>query len=253
MNQNKKRIRRKVILVTTLILLTLLILRSCLNNLVNDCDANSLIKDIPTIIIDPGHGGFDGGAEGLYATVEKDINLSISLKLRDILNLIGFNVVLIRDGDYSLEDDCSKTMSERKTSDMKNRLKFCENYDNPIFISIHQNKFDQSNCKGTQIFYGKNNNKSKILAEKLQNNFKKDIDQYNNREIKKGEKNLFLLYNAKCPIVLIECGFISNPTEAQLLISEDYQQKISFVIMKTLLEFVEEKDKPTNIFFKIKR
>lgn len=237
--RNRKSIKFRVIFWTLFVLISLLIFRACCNSLIDDCDGSYLIKKKMTIIIDPGHGGFDGGADGLFGIVEKDINLDIGVKLKEMLSTMGFNVVMIRESDVSLEDDCSKSISERKTSDMKNRLKFCDNYDNPIFISIHQNKFYQSNCFGTQIFYGRHNSKSKLLAEKLQNNFKIDINKNNNREIKKGEKNLFLLYNTKCPIVLIECGFISNPSEARLLIDGDYQSKICFVIMKSLIEFIE--------------
>lgn len=240
--KSKKSVRFRVIFWTIFVLFSLFILKSCFNNLIDDCNSSKLIEKGPTIIIDPGHGGFDGGAEGLYNIVEKDINLAISLKLKEMLSVIGFDTVLIRDGDYSLEDDCTKSIAERKTSDLKNRLKFTENYENPIFISVHQNKFSQNNCKGTQIFYGRNNNKSKILAQILQDNFKNDIDSHNHREIKKGDKNLFLLYTAKCPIVLIECGFISTPDEAQLLINDDYQSKISFVIMKSLLTYIENKN-----------
>lgn len=250
--KNQKSTKYRVIFWTILILLCLLIFRGCCNNMINDCGGSHLFYKSPTIIIDPGHGGFDGGAQGLYNTIEKDINLAISLKLKEMLNFIGFEFVLIRDGDYSLEDDCTKSISSRKTSDLHNRLKFCDNYDNPIFISIHQNKFQQNNCKGTQIFYGRHDSKSKVLAKKLQNNFKNDINIHNNREIKKGDKNLFLLYNAKCPIVLIECGFLSNPSEAQLLINEDYQSKISFVIVKSLLEFIGENSKSMTTLFKFK-
>ncbi|MBP0979306.1 MAG: N-acetylmuramoyl-L-alanine amidase [Oscillospiraceae bacterium] len=255
MFRNRKSIRFRVIFWTLLVLISLLIFRSCCSSLIDDCDSSNLISKKMTIIVDPGHGGFDGGADGLFGIVEKDINLAIGVKLKEMLCAFGFDVVIIRDSDVSLEDDCSRSLSERKTSDMKNRLKFCDNFDNPVFISIHQNKFYQASCSGTQIFYGRHNNKSKLLAQKLQNNFKNDINKNNNREIKKGEKNLFLLYNARCPIVLIECGFISNPSEAQLLISEDYQSKICFVIIKSLIEFVESgslKDNSLSTFFRFK-
>lgn len=248
--KKKRSVFSRVIFWTILVLVFLLLFRNCCRNLIDDCDCSSLIKKNATIIIDPGHGGFDGGAEGLYNIVEKDINLQISLKLKDMLSCVGFKTVLIRDGDYSIEDDCTLSISGRKTSDLNNRLKFCTDYENPIFLSIHQNKFEQSNCSGTQIFYGRHDNRSEILARELQHNFQNDIDEHNKREIKKGDKNLFLLYNAKCPIVLIECGFISNPQEAKLLSDEIYQAKISFVIMKSLLNFIDKTAEST--FFRFK-
>ncbi len=246
---NRRSVKYRVIFWTILILIFLLIFRGCCESLISDCDSSSLFKKSPTIIIDPGHGGFDGGAEGLYDIVEKDVNLQISLKLKEMLDFWGFETVLVRDGDYSLEDDCNNPIAVRKHSDLKNRLKISENYDEPIFISIHQNKFHQSSCQGTQIFYGRLNSKSKLLAQKLQNNFKNDINIHNNRDIKKTDKNLFLLYNAKCPIVLIECGFISNQLEAKLLIDSEYQSKICFVITKSLIDFAENDDKPVFKFF----
>lgn len=251
--RNRRSTCRRVVFWTVLILICLLLFRCCCNNMINDCEGDYLLYKSPTIVIDPGHGGFDGGAEGLNNTVEKDINLSISLKLRDMLNFIGFETAIVRDGDYSIEDDCSKSIAIRKTSDLHNRLKLCENFDNPILISIHQNKFQQSSCSGTQVFYGKRNSKSKNLAEKLQLNFKNDINPQNHREAKKGDKNLFLLYNVKCPAVLIECGFISNPSEAELLIDGDYQSKICFIITKSLLDFVNENDKSITTFFNLKK
>ena len=253
MFRNKRRsVKCRVIFWTILVLISLLMFRGCCESLISDCDSSSLFQKKPTIIIDPGHGGFDGGAEGLYDIVEKDINLEISLKLKEMLDFWGFETVLIRDGDYSLEDNCNTSIAERKHSDLKNRLKTTQNYDSPVFVSIHQNKFHQSTCQGTQVFYGRINNKSKLLAQKLQKNFKNDLNTNNNREIKKTDQNLFLLYNAKCPIVLIECGFISNPSEAKLLKDSDYQSQICFVITKSLMDFfVKDFEKPVFKFMKI--
>lgn len=227
-----------------LLMIILVMLRSCLEGLIHnssshDSSGHKLIYKNPTIIVDPGHGGFDGGAIGYNNIIEKDVNLSISLKLKEMLDFLGYEVITTRDGDYSIEDDCTKSMSERKTSDMNNRFKLTEKYENPIFISIHQNKFPQSSCSGAQIFYGRCNNSSKKLANILQKNIKNDINQSNNREIKKGDKNLFLLYNCKCPTILIECGFLSNIKESALLQDPEYQTKLCFVITKSILEFTD--------------
>lgn len=238
MRRRRRNNNIRILFVFILLMMFLIFFRACFEGLVHHSSSNRLIYKNPTVIIDPGHGGFDGGAIGRDNVIEKDVNLSISLKLKEMLDFLGYEVITTRDGDYSIEDDCTKSISERKTSDINNRLKLTEKYDNPIFISIHQNKFSQSSCSGTQIFYGKCNSSSKKLAGILQKNVKHDIDQSNNRDIKKGDRNLFLLYNSKCPIILVECGFLSNSKESVLLQNPEYQTKLCFVITKSILEFI---------------
>ena len=244
----KKSLASRVAFWSITIIIVLLCFRSCCNNLLNDSCSDHLISENPTLIVDAGHGGFDPGAQGLNGIVEKDLNLAISLKLREMLNFMGFNVVMVRDGDYSLESDCSKSIAVRKKDDLHNRLKMCETYNNSIFISIHQNKFSKANCSGTQIFYGGRNEKSKELAEKLQKNFINDLKTDSRRDVKKIDKSVFIIYNARCPAVLVECGFISNYHDAQLLVNDEYQMKISYVIAKSVLEFIGEQNKPKFTF-----
>lgn len=193
----------------------------------------------PKIIIDPGHGGADGGAVGTDGLPEKDINLEIALKLQEILTLHGFDVIMTRTDDRSIHDPDISNLKNQKTSDMHNRLKVMKDNKDAIFISIHQNKFQEESSWGTQVFYSHRQEASKQLAEILQNNFIAFLQPENHRQIKQAENNLFLLYNAEIPAVMVECGFISNPAECAKLHSEDYQNQVAYVIYYSLAEFIQ--------------
>jgi N-acetylmuramoyl-L-alanine amidase len=195
-----------------------------------------------TVIIDPGHGGVDGGAVGACGVIEKGINLSISLKLRTFFEQAGFKVIMTREDDRSIHDDNANTVRNQKKSDLYNRLNIIKNNPRALFISIHQNIFEDSKYSGTQVFFSKNNDASELLASTLQNNIKNMLQPQNNREIKKAEKNLFLLYNAKSPAVLVECGFLSNAKEAASLQTNDYQNKMAFAIFYSTLLFYDVYD-----------
>lgn len=191
-----------------------------------------------TVIIDPGHGGEDGGAVGVGGVVEKNINLDISLKLRDYFKASGFNVVMTRDDDRSIYDDGCKTIKEKKVSDIHNREKLIKDYPNCIFISIHQNKFEESKYSGTQVFYSKNNRKSEMLAKSVQNQVKISLQPDNERLIKPSGSNLYILYHTKVPAIMAECGFLSNPTEAKKLQDSEYQDQMAFSIYSGALKYV---------------
>ncbi len=177
------------------------------------------------ILIDPGHGGIDGGAKGNDGTLEKDINLAISLKLKSALEEKGYKVELTRDSDISLHEK-GQTVREKKREDLANRVKKKEDTKCNAFISIHQNMFPQSNCKGAQVWYAADEN-SKLLGECLQESFKTNLDGNNHRVAKQAKEEYRILRNNKnCAAVIAECGFLSNPDELELLKSEDYQNKI---------------------------
>lgn len=187
------------------------------------------------IIIDPGHGGEDGGAVGVTGIKEKDLNLKIALKLKEKLLNSGINVVMTRDTDVML---CDKNQQKkRKRTDFDNRIKIAQNYNNAIFISIHMNYFDDKSQSGAQIFYSKNNPYSKEIATVLQEELKNSLNPNNKRQIKPSGKEIYILSNLKIPACLIECGFISNPTEEQLLNSDKYQEKIAETIKNGLLKY----------------
>lgn len=205
----------------------------------NITPALAQIDTYPILVIDPGHGGADGGAVGSGGVVEKEINLAISLKLKEMLVSSGFEVILTRESDISIHDDGLSGTKNQKTSDIHNRLDILESTPHAVLLSIHQNKFNQSSCHGAQVWYSANNESSQTLAQILQKNFINLLQPDNTREIKKGGRDYYILNNATHPAVLVECGFLSNPSEAQKLSDENYQQQVAFAIYCSILEFVQ--------------
>lgn len=189
--------------------------------------------DIPepfTVIIDAGHGGEDGGTQSSDGTLEKDINLKISMKLESLLRLMGYNTVMIRSEDKLIYSGNPDTVRGRKVSDLNNRLEIANSFPDAIFISIHQNYFTQSKYSGAQVFYSPNNENSKRLAESIQESIVSLIQPDNKRKIKKSGSDIFLLDRIGIPAVMVECGFMSNPSEALLLKDDQYQKKTALAI-----------------------
>ena len=192
---------------------------------------NSLSKETPCIIIDAGHGGFDGGASTDDGYPEKHINLSISIYLSDYLTALGYETLLTRTIDESLEDSGLSTIRKRKTSDLHNRMKIMEETENAIYISIHQNHFSQEKYRGMQVFYSPSfSDESSALAESIQSYTVNALQPNNTRKIKECTSSVFLIYKAVKPAVLVECGFLSNEEEAELLQTEKYQKNIALCI-----------------------
>lgn len=191
-----------------------------------------------TVIIDAGHGGDDGGAIGIDGTVEKDINLDIALKLEKLLKFYGFDVIMTRTEDIMTCDDGLDSLRKRKVSDIHNRFDVLEKNPDAVFISIHQNKFEDNSQHGTQVFYSGNNDESKLLAESIQNSIVSVLQPDNSRVVKKSGSGIYLLYHAKLPAVLVECGFISNPAEVKRLNDEKYRMKIAFLIADGLIKYL---------------
>lgn len=194
---------------------------------------------LPTIIIDAGHGGVDGGSSGIDGTVEKDINLSIALMLRDTLEFYGFETIMIREEDKSIHSEGANSIREKKVSDLHNRLNIINSTENCVFVSIHQNYFEQTQYSGTQVFYSPNNPESKAMAEIMQKTIVNMLQNDNSRQIKQAGKTLYLLNNAKKPAIMIECGFMSNEKELALLKSEEYQQQMALSITNGILKYME--------------
>lgn len=174
-------------------------------------------NDSVVVVIDAGHGGMDGGCVSVNGVVEKDINLSILLKVRDMCDAFGYKVVVTRDSDKSIHDDDVKGVGNQKKSDMDNRLKIFNKYENAIALSIHQNQFTQSQYSGAQMFYSTTNPMNEKLAQTMQTEFVAQLQSENTREIKQVGKELFLCYYTKSPSLMIECGFLSNPRKLHYL------------------------------------
>lgn len=189
------------------------------------------------IIIDAGHGGFDGGAVSEDGTVEKDINLKIAEKTAQMLNIFGFDVVMTREEDIATDKTPDQKISLRKKDDMVNRLSVINSDKNAICVSIHLNKFTTSVPSGAQVFYGVKDERSRCLAEAIQSAVKRSLQPTNERVVKKGTKSTFLLYNAEVPMVIAECGFISNKAELELLKNDQYQTKMALCICEGIIDY----------------
>lgn len=191
------------------------------------------------ILIDPGHGGVDGGASGKNGTMEKDINLKISLKLKDGLVKEGYEVVMIREEDKGLYIDEGR-IRKKKLEDLNNRVKMKKDSNCDMFISIHLNAFPESKYYGAQVWYSKNKD-SQRFARIVQQNLKVDLDSTNNRHEKSAlDSYKVLRVNDDMPSVLIECGFLSNQMEEQKLVTNEYQNKIAESIVKSVQMYYSE-------------
>ncbi|MGI6255599.1 MAG: N-acetylmuramoyl-L-alanine amidase [Acutalibacter sp.] len=201
-----------------------------------------LFEKRPTIVVDAGHGGEDGGAVGVGGVVEKNVNLAIALALAEDLKAANFPVVLVRDGDVSVGDQSLSTIAERKRSDTLNRVRLVEETGDCILISIHQNHFSQSQYSGAQMFYSPNNEESSLLAESIRQSVVSSLQPENTRQNKEAGEEIYLLTHCQVPAVLVECGFLSNPEEAALLEQESYQKDMAAAIYNGLMAFLEARD-----------
>ena len=200
--------------------------------------ANSIVPfeySIPMVIIDAGHGGEDPGAVA-GGLVEKDLNLEIAKLLNEILISNGYKTRLTRTDDILLYKNGEE--NRKKYYDVRNREKIANEYNDAIFISIHMNKFPASYCKGLQTFYSIDNTLGKILAEHIQNCSRRlQID--NKRVVINGKDSIYLLENLKMPSALVECGFLSNKEDSDLLKLSDYKVALAMSIYCGIAEYLE--------------
>lgn len=188
-----------------------------------------------TIVIDPGHGGKDGGAVSKEGVVEKDITLPISLFLKDQLEQAGAYVVLTRDEDEELSDPEAHKLGKRKAQDLSRRVKLIEEVKADMVISIHLNAIPSSKYRGAQTFYNPLKEENKRLAEAIQKELIDNIEH--SRKETKAKNDVYLLKNSPAPTALVEAGFLSNPEESALLAQESYQKKVSSAIYFGILSY----------------
>lgn len=196
-----------------------------------------LAQNRHTVVIDAGHGGMDGGATSCTGKPESGYNLEISLRLRDLMNLLGYRTKMVRTTDTSVYTS-GDTIAARKMSDLKQRVRIANDSPGNILVSIHQNNFSDPKYSGAQVFYPETEG-SRLLAEMLQTSFHDTLNPTGNRKIKKAE-GIYLMQHITVPGVLVECGFLSNPEEEGKLGSPDYQKKLCCVIACTLAHFIEK-------------
>lgn len=191
------------------------------------------------VLIDPGHGGMDGGAQSKSGILEKNINLKISLKLKDRLQKEGYKIIMTREEDKGLYED-SGSIRKKKVEDLNNRCKIKETSKCDMFISVHLNMFPQSKYYGAQVWYSKNQESEK-LAKIIQEGFEKDLDSTNKRKPKPALNSYKVLRESgNIPAVIVECGFLSNPVEADKLNTDEYQEKITESLTNSVKNYYNE-------------
>ena len=190
-----------------------------------------------TVVIDAGHGGNDPGKVGVNGALEKDINLAIALKLEKDLTEQGINVVMTRTEDKGLYEEGD---SNKKVRDMKNRLAIIEGARPVITVSIHQNSYPDASVSGVQVFYYKNSEKSKAAAEIMQEQMISTLKPKKER-VAKDKSSYYLLKKTSVPIIIVECAFMSNPTEAELLTTEEYQEKVAWAVYMGIMQYVNSR------------
>ena len=210
--------------------------------------AKASADPLPTVVIDAGHGGMDGGcvsdvsysvgttahARSMGRILEKDCNLQISKILAALFRVSGYNVVMTRETDVMLDGE--GLAGSAKMRDLRARLDIAKQYPDALFISIHCNKFPSTECKGLQVYYSKNHGESKIAADAVQSSVVSLLQPTNKRVTKAADSSIFVLNRATQPAILIECGFLSNEEEAKLLADRNYQKKLALAIAIPIIE-----------------
>lgn len=190
------------------------------------------------VVVDAGHGGKDPGKVGINGELEKDINLEIAFELQKQLEALGIQVLLTRTDDNGLYQESD---TNKKAADMKKRCEFIAAGSADIVVSVHQNSFTDSSVNGTQVFYYTHSEKGKKLASCIREQIISNTGEDNDRPIK-SDDSYYMLINTPCPTVIVECGFLSNPTEAEKLCDSAYQQKLAKAISLGVLDFLESND-----------
>ena len=201
--------------------------------------------DVPvTVVIDPGHGGEDGGAVSPGGVAEGQINLAVSLRVSDLLRFAGQRTRLTREEDVTICDEGLDTMRQRKSSDLKNRVKLVEETENAVLLSIHQNSLPSSPVThGAQVFWNRQEG-AEGLAETVQDALNEYINAGNEKHPKQIPATIYLMKNITSPGIIVECGFLSNPEETGRLQQPEYQRKLAAAIAAGYLRHVAEEEAP---------
>lgn len=194
-------------------------------------------KPLPVIIIDAGHGGRDGGAAADDGTLEKDLNLAVAKELCDLFEGAGYDTVMTRTEDVALGDENS---SHKKLGDLKARVELAKQYKNAIFISVHMNKFPVPKYSGLCVYFAKKTEGSAALAEDVRMVVATYLQKENGRQIKGAGSEIYVLDNAPCTAILVECGFLSNPSELALLKTEEYRKKVAACVFTATANYMSK-------------
>ncbi len=232
--KQKENLKTIVRVILVLLVMTGVYLSAYRRTMQNAVDSVATVKEKPCVVIDAGHGGVDPGKVSTSGALEKDINLEIAIKLKQFLEQEDVEVILTRDSDAGLYDE---NASNKKVQDMKRRVELIESTRPVVTVSIHQNSYHEEYVHGAQTFYYANSEQSKELAEKIQQVLLNTIDR-NNTRVAKANDSYYLLKKTSSPIVIVECGFLSNREEAQKLESDYYQEKLAWAIHMGILQYL---------------
>ncbi|MGI6263937.1 MAG: N-acetylmuramoyl-L-alanine amidase [Acutalibacteraceae bacterium] len=228
---NERFFRRRLALAAVLI--ALVGLSAAIGRIGQAVPANG--QPAPYVLIDPGHGGADGGAVAADGTVEKQINLAIARPTADLLRVFGYTVKMTREDDRSIHDPDATTARRQKVSDIRNRTALANG--SLITVSIHQNHFPQAQYHGAVVLYAPGDPASEGLGAAVRESVLSLLQPDNERALKKSGDEVYLLAHATRPAILVECGFLSNPAEREALKAPDYQQKMAFAIAAGVLKY----------------
>lgn len=201
-----------------------------------DVSGSARAKDAPCVVLDAGHGGNDPGKVGINGAREKDLNLEIMLLVKKYLEADDIQVVVTRDTDAGLYDESA---SNKKVQDMKRRIALIEEAAPVLTVSIHQNSYPEEYVRGAQVFYYTGSVEGKKLAEKIQARLVEKVDPDNKRTVKAND-SYYLLKKTASTIVIVECGFLSNPEEAEKLCTREYQEKLAWEIHIGIIQYLNE-------------
>ncbi|MBE6598825.1 MAG: cell wall hydrolase [Ruminococcaceae bacterium] len=198
-------------------------------------------EQAPIVIIDPGHGGEDGGAVGADGTLEKGLNLMISENIRDIFSLFGITAEMTREGDHMLYDyynDLDDYTGKMKTYDLRNRLRIAEESGAVLYLGVHMNKFPKTQYSGMQVYYSPNHAEGGNAARMIREYARNFLQPDNKRETKRADSSIYILHRITIPAVLVECGFLSNEAECALLNTAEYRLKTACTVAAGSMEWL---------------
>lgn len=190
------------------------------------------------VVLDAGHGGADPGKIGINGALEKDINLQITMLVKEYLEAQDVQVVMTRDTQAGLYDEDA---SNKKVQDMKRRIEIIEQTTPDLTVSIHQNSYPEEYVNGAQVFYYTESSEGRKIAELLQKSMVARLNPENHRQVK-ANNSYYLLKKTTTPIVIVECGFLSNSAEAEKLCDEDYQKQVAWAIHMGILQYLNGTD-----------